>query len=263
MSSRFDGRTALITGVGSDLGIGFATSRILAAGGARLAVTDIADRVHDRAATLRQEGADTKAYMADLTDREAVGQLIDNILIDLDRIDILVNCAGMVVPGIHSEPTNMAELDPRIWDWDIDINLNTAFNVTRRVLPGMIENRYGRIVNVASVTGPIVSNPGYAGYSAAKAGVVGLSRAVAIEVGKHNITINNVAPGWIHTGESLKEELVGAENTPMGRAGTPAEVGELIAFLTSESSSYITGQLIVVDGGNTIQEYKGPQEIWY
>ena len=127
----------------------------------------------------------------------------------------------------------------------------------------MIKHYYGRIVNIASVTGPLVSNPGSAGYSAAKAAIVGMSRSLAIEVAKHNITVNNVAPGWIKTASSTEQELVGAQNTPMGRAGKPAEVGNLIAFLASDESSYITGQLIVIDGGNTIQEYKGPAEFYY
>ena len=114
----------------------------------------------------------------------------------------------------------------------------------------MIENHYGRIVNVSSVTGPLVSNPGETGYSAAKAAMVGMSRSLAIEVAKYGITVNNVAPGWIATGSSTEEERVAAENTPMRRAGTPEEVGDLIAYLASDESTYITGQMIVIDGGN-------------
>jgi 3-oxoacyl-[acyl-carrier protein] reductase len=108
-----------------------------------------------------------------------------------------------------------------------------------------------------------VSNPGETAYSAAKAAMVGMSRSLAIEVAKYNITVNNVAPGWIGTGSSTKEEKTAAENTPMGRAGSPQEVADLIAFLASDESTYITGQMIVIDGGNTIQEYKGPSELYY
>jgi 3-oxoacyl-[acyl-carrier protein] reductase len=169
----------------------------------------------------------------------------------------------MVEAGDTFTETNMAELNPSAWDKDIEINLNTCFNMTRMVLPHMITRRYGRIVNVASVTGPLVSNPGSAGYSAAKAGIVGMSRSLAIEVAKFNITVNNVAPGWIDTASSTREEQAAARNTPMGRAGTPFEVGDLIAFLASDASAYITGQMIVIDGGNTIQEYKGPSELYY
>jgi 3-oxoacyl-[acyl-carrier protein] reductase len=135
--------------------------------------------------------------------------------------------------------------------------------MTHAVLPFLIKNQYGRIVNVSSVTGPLVSNPGETAYSAAKAGMVGMSRGLAIEVAKYNITVNNVAPGWIGTGSSTDEEKVAGENTPMGRAGTPQEVADLIAFLASDESTYITGQMIVIDGGNTIQDYKGPPDLYY
>ncbi len=127
----------------------------------------------------------------------------------------------------------------------------------------MIERKYGKIINVSSVTGPLVANPGESPYCAAKAAIVGLTRALALEVGRQNITVNAVAPGWIKTGASTESELAGGENTGMGRPGTPDEVARLIRFLASDDSSYITGQLIVIDGGNIIQEYKGPSELYY
>jgi 3-oxoacyl-[acyl-carrier protein] reductase len=150
-------------------------------------------------------------------------------------------------------------MNPAEWDLSIQRNLTTCFNVTRAVLPRMIRQQYGRIVNVASVTGPLVSNPGSSAYSAAKAAMVGMSRSLAIEVAGDGITVNNVAPGWIATGSSSEKELVAGRHTPVGRPGTPEEVGCLIAFLASEQAAYITGQMVVVDGGNTIQEYKGPK----
>jgi 3-oxoacyl-[acyl-carrier protein] reductase len=127
----------------------------------------------------------------------------------------------------------------------------------------MIERGYGRIVNVSSVTGPVVANPEEAVYCAAKAGVLGMTRGVALDVAKHGITVNAVGPGWINTGSTTEGERAGAENTPFGRAATPAEVGRLICFLGSDDASYITGQLVVIDGGNTIQEYKGPSALYY
>jgi len=127
----------------------------------------------------------------------------------------------------------------------------------------MLAAKYGRIVNVSSVTGPIVSNPREASYSAAKAGMVGLTRCLALEVARHGITVNAVAPGWIETASSTEHEILAGKNTPVGRPGRPDEVAAAIAFLATESASYITGQLIIVDGGNSIQEYKGPPDFYY
>ena len=116
---------------------------------------------------------------------------------------------------------------------------------------------------MASVTGPIVSNPGMTAYSAAKAAMIGLTRSLALEVARNGITVNAVAPGWIKTGSSTEQELVAGAHTPLGRPGTPNEVAALLAFLASENASYITGEMVIVDGGNTIQEYKGPAELYY
>jgi 3-oxoacyl-[acyl-carrier protein] reductase len=116
---------------------------------------------------------------------------------------------------------------------------------------------------VSSVTGPLVTNPGSAGYSAAKAGMDGLMRAIAIEAARSGVTVNSVAPGWIATGSQTPEEAVAGQNTPVGRSGTPEEIAAAVAFLASEGASYLTGQSIAVDGGNTIQEYKGPPADWY
>ena len=260
---RFKNRVALITGAGSETGIGFAAASTLAIGGASVAITSTTDRIYERAKVIGGDGADVKGYAADLMDRTQVKQLVERVITNFGRIDILVNNAGMVQVGKKETFVHMVDLPQVEWDDAIDRNLNTCFNTTHAVLPTMIKNKYGRIVNVSSVTGPIVSNPGETAYSAAKAAIVGMSRSLAIEVAKFNITINNVAPGWIATGSSTAEEKAAAENTPMGRAGKPQEVADLIAFLASDESTYITGQMIVIDGGNTIQEYKGPSDLYY
>jgi 3-oxoacyl-[acyl-carrier protein] reductase len=127
----------------------------------------------------------------------------------------------------------------------------------------MLAANYGGIVNVASVTGPVVSNPRETTYSAAKTAMVGLTRSLALEFARKGITVNVVAPGWIETASSTDEEIVAGRNTPIGRPGRPEEVAAAIAFLCSDKASYVTGQMIVVDGGNTIQEYKGPGELYY
>jgi 3-oxoacyl-[acyl-carrier protein] reductase len=160
--------------------------------------------------------------------------------------------------GHEEEWSEFAGMSDEAWDLSIARNLTTCYNVTRLVLPGMIRRKYGRIVNVSSVTGPMVSNKGSSAYSAAKAAMVGMSRSIAIEVGMDNITVNNVAPGWIATASQLEDEIIAAQYTPLKRAGTPMETASLIAYLATPGASYITGQILVVDGGNCLQEHKGP-----
>jgi 3-oxoacyl-[acyl-carrier protein] reductase len=262
-SKRFDPRVALVTGCGSQSGIGFSTAALLVKSGAGVAITSTTDRIFDRQAALKSTGGRVLARTADLTDMDQTRALVAHVLGEFGRIDILVNNAGMSQVGDPEAIVHLAKLSPREWHKSIDRNLTTCFNVTHAVLPHMLKNRYGRIVNVSSVTGPLVSNPGEAAYSAAKAAMVGMSRSLAIEVARDGITVNNVAPGWIETGSSTEEERTAGKHTPMGRSGTALEVAGLIAFLASDEATYITGQTIVIDGGNTIQDYKGPGEGYY
>jgi 3-oxoacyl-[acyl-carrier protein] reductase len=206
---------------------------------------------------LAGEGIEAIGLVADLVDPGQAERLVRKAEERLGPLDVLVNNAGMTQVGENVEATAFLDGEPGAWRRDIDLNLAVTANVIRAAAPGMVARGRGRIVNVSSVTGTVVSFPGTAGYGAAKAAVDGLTRALAVELGPSGITVNSVAPGWIETGSSEPLELEAGRRTPLGRPGRPREVGELIAWLASDASSYVTGQSIVIDGGNTIQEIKG------
>ncbi len=253
-------KVALVTGCGSAGGIGFACAKLLKAAGAKVAITSTTDRIHERAQEL---GPEVFAHPCDPTDVAQVDGLVTGTEAALGPIDIVVNNAGMVQIG-HDEPSRLIQDIPdEQWRRGMDINLTTVFNVTRRVVPLMIERRYGRIVNMSSVTGPLVANPKSTIYAAAKAAIMGMTRAQAIELAEYNITVNGIGPGWIETPSSSPEEVFAGQQAPIGRPGTADEIGQVALFLASEEASFVTGQLIVADGGNTLMEYKGPAEGYY
>ena len=250
------GKTALVTGAGSADGIGFATARLLLAAGARVAITSTTDRIFARLKQLGGTHDTTFAMPADLTRVDQVEALIAAVSDQLGPIDILVNNAGMTQIGGDEKAGPMHSMTEAGWDYGIDINLKTAFLVTRAVLPGMMDRDYGRIVQMSSVTGPVVGISGSSVYAAAKAGMLGMTRALAIEAGPFGVTVNCIGPGWIKTGSSSSAEITAGIHTPAGRPGTPDEIGHVAVFLASAEASYVNGQMIVVDGGNTVQEYK-------
>lgn len=244
---------AIVTGAGSPTGIGHATAQALGRAGQCVVIVSTTDRIKDRAAELRAAGLEAHAVVADLTVEADIERVREHAEA-LGDIDVLVNNAGMAILGEMDEPGELERLDRADWQRSLDRNLTSAFLVTRAFLLGMKSRRYGRVINVSSTTGTVSAVAGDTAYAAAKAGMVGFTRAVALESAPYGVTVNAVAPGWIATGSQTQREAAAGLRTPVRRSGAPEEIAALIAFLASRGASYVTGQLIVADGGNSLLE---------
>jgi 3-oxoacyl-[acyl-carrier protein] reductase len=241
-------KVAIITGGGS--GIGAATARLFAQEGAKVVVADVdEERIHRVAEEVRKGGGEALAHRADVTSREAVEGMVARTLDRFGRVDILINNAGLFRDAMSWK------MGDEEWDLVLEVNLKGTFLCCRAVIPTMRAQNYGKIVNTSSIGA--LGNPGQANYSAAKAGVIALTKTLALELAPARINVNCVAPGSIDTPllkgmpQDLLQRMV-QERVPLRRMGLPEEVAKLHLFLTSDDAAYITGQVIFIDGGVSV-----------
>ena len=243
------GKTALVTGAGR--GIGKAIAKKLASLGATVVVNygGSKEKAEETVAEIVAAGGSAEAMQCDVSDFKACEEFSKAVVAKYGKLDILVNNAGVTRDGLLM---GMSEDD---YDKVLDTNLKGAFNMTRHFSRVFLKQRSGRIINISSVSG-VMGNAGQANYSASKAGLIGLTKSVARELAGRGVCVNAVAPGFIETDmtnamkEDAKKKLI--ENIPLGRIGKPDDIAEAVAFLAGDASSYITGQVLCVDGGMAI-----------
>lgn len=240
----FTGKVALVTGSGR--GIGKSIAQKLAEAGASVIINDVTDASEATAQEITTAGKTSLFIKANVCSSAEVNPMIEKIISVYGKLDILVNNAGISRDQITLRMTDEE------WDSVINVNLKSVFVCTRAALKYMMRQRYGRIVNISSIVG-IIGNPGQVNYSAAKAGIIGITRSVAKEMGSRHITVNAVCPGFIETEmtqklpDKVKEEY--NQRIPLGFLGSPKDVADAVAFLASDEARYITGQYLCVDGG--------------
>ena len=254
------GKIAIITGGAMGNGLGIA--EVFLKLGATVVILDYSDKLGTTLGQLMKISQNVVGYKVDITDKNLVKQIVDAVYKKYNKIDILVNNAGV------AKLAKFEDMTDDIRDFHIDINIKGTWNVTKAVYPYMIKNNYGKIVNLSSVTGPKVADPGEVAYATTKAALIGFTKGLAMEGVKHNITVNAILPGYIMTpmvegiakdSDSNNPENVIkgiADGIPMGRLGTIQELGNLAAFLASDISNYITGAEFVIDGASTLPETK-------